>query len=71
MTPRDSYSGGRSVENPVYISDLNATVLRALGIDHNRFTIKYQRLDWKLTRVEGAKVIDGLLARDQILALNR
>ena len=55
----------------MHISDLNATVLRALGIDHNRFTIKYQRLDWKLTRVEGAKVIDGLLARGQILTLNR
>ena len=50
------------VENPVHINDLNATVLKALGIDHNRFTVKYQGLDWKLTGVEGAKVIDGLLS---------
>jgi hypothetical protein len=50
------------VENPVHINDLNATVLHNLGIDHNRFTVKYQGLDSKLTGVEGAKVIDGLLA---------
>lgn len=50
------------VENPVHINDLNATVLHNLGIDHNRFSVKYQGLDSKLTGVEGAKVIEGLLA---------
>ncbi|MBI1372590.1 MAG: DUF1501 domain-containing protein [Phycisphaera sp.] len=50
------------VENPVHISDLNATVLRTLGIDHQRFTVKYQGLDWRLTGVNGAKVVPGLLA---------
>jgi hypothetical protein len=49
------------VENPVHITDLNATILRALGIDHERFTVKYQGLDWRLTGVEGAHVIDELL----------
>jgi len=49
------------VENPVHINDLNATILRALGIDHERFTVKYQGLDWRLTGVEGAHVIDELL----------
>jgi hypothetical protein len=36
-------------QDPVHISDLNATVLHCLGIDHKRFTIKYQGLDWRLT----------------------
>ena len=50
------------VENPVHINDLNATILHNLGIDHERFTVKYQGLDARLTGVEGARVIPGLLA---------
>lgn len=49
------------VENPVHINDLNATVLHALGIDHHRFTVKYQGLDWRLTGVEGARVVKEVL----------
>ncbi len=50
------------VENPVHLNDLNATILKCLGIDHQRFTFKYQGLDQRLTGVEGAKPIDALLA---------
>jgi hypothetical protein len=50
------------VKDPVHINDLNATVLRCLGIDHQKFTVKYQGLDWRLTGVEGAKVVPALLA---------
>ncbi len=50
------------VQDPVHINDLNATILHTLGIDHNRFTVKYQGLDWKLTGVEGANVVEPLLA---------
>ena len=49
-------------ENPVHINDLNATILHCLGIDHERFSVKYQGLDVRLTGVEGAKVIPALLA---------
>ena len=49
-------------ENPVHINDLTATILNQLGIDHNRLTYKFQGLDFKLTGVEGAKVIKDLLA---------
>jgi len=49
-------------ENPVHINDLNATILNQLGIDHNRLTYKFQGLDFKLTGVEGAKVVKDLLA---------
>ncbi len=50
------------VENPVHVNDLNATILRCLGIDHERFTYKFQGLDLKLTGVEHAKAVQPLLA---------
>ena len=50
------------VHNPVHINDLNATMLHCLGIDHERFTVKFQGLDQRLTGVEGPKIIKELLA---------
>ena len=50
------------VQDPVHINDLNATILHNLGIDHQRFSVKYQGLDVRLTGVEGARVVKGLLA---------
>jgi Protein of unknown function (DUF1501) len=50
------------VENPVHVNDLNATILRLMGIDHNRFTFKFQGLDQRLTGVEPARVVKGVLA---------
>jgi uncharacterized protein (DUF1501 family) len=50
------------VENPVHVNDLNATILHCLGIDHSRFTHKFQGLDAKLTGVEPAKVVKELFA---------
>jgi hypothetical protein len=50
------------VENPVHIRDINATLLQQLGIDHNRLTFKYQGLDQRLTGVEPATPIKGILA---------
>ena len=50
------------VKDPVHIRDFHATVLHLLGIDHERFTYKFQGLDQKLTGVEHAKVIKALLA---------
>jgi hypothetical protein len=50
------------VDKPVHVNDLNATILHCLGIDHSRFTYKFQGLDAKLTGVEGAKLVKGLLA---------
>ena len=48
------------VENPVHIHDLNATVLRCLGIDHERLTFRFQGRDFRLTDVHG-KVVDDVL----------
>jgi len=49
-------------ENPVHVNDINATILHCLGIDHERFTVKFQGLDQRLTGVEGPKIIKELLS---------
>jgi hypothetical protein len=54
--------GYRAVENVVSMHDLHATMLQLCGIDHNRFSVKFQGLDAKLTGVEPAKIIKGILA---------
>ncbi len=50
------------VENPVHLNDLNATILHCMGIDANRFSHPFQGLEQRLVGVEGAKVVEGLLA---------
>jgi hypothetical protein len=50
------------LEDPVHINDFNATILHTLGIDHQRFTVKFQGLDSRLTGVEGARVVKEVLA---------
>jgi len=54
--------GYRSVENVVSMHDLHATLLHLCGINHERFTVKFQGLDAKLTGVEPARVVKELLA---------
>ena len=49
-------------DNPCHILDLYATVLRCLGIDHDRFTFRFQGLDQKLTGVDRRGAFDALLA---------
>ena len=41
--------------------DLQATLLHLFGIDHERFTYKYQGLDQRLTGVEKAEAVKALL----------
>jgi uncharacterized protein (DUF1501 family) len=54
--------GYRSVEDIVSMHDLHATMLKLCGIDHSRFSVKFQGLDAKLTGVEPCKVVDSILA---------
>lgn len=54
--------GYRAVENPVHVHDLHATMLHLLGIDHLRFTYRHQGLDFRLTGVEPARVVEEILA---------
>ena len=49
------------VKDPVHVRDLQATLLHQFGIDHEKFTYKYQGLDQKLTGVEKAYVVKGIL----------
>lgn len=48
--------------DPAHIRDLHATILRLLGIDHQRFTYTFQGLDQRLTGVEPAEPIADLMA---------
>jgi hypothetical protein len=50
------------VKDPVHVRDFNATILHCLGIDHNKFTYKFQGLDQKLTSPVPAHVVQELLA---------
>ena len=54
--------GYNSVEDVVHVRDMHATMLHLLGIDHNRFTVKYQGLDLGLTSVEETQVVQGILS---------
>jgi hypothetical protein len=53
--------GYAAVENPVSVHDFHATMLHLLGIDHLRFTRKFQGLDARLTNVSG-EVVKEILA---------
>ena len=54
--------GYNAVEDVVSVHDFHATMLHLLGIDHERFTYKFQGLDMRLTGVEPAHVVQPLLA---------
>ncbi len=53
--------GYNITKDPVHIHDLNATILRCLGIDHKKLTYRYQGRDFRLTDVYG-QTVDRLLA---------
>ena len=46
----------------VHVRDLHATLLHQFGIDHARFSTKFQGLDYKLTGVEPAKAVKAILS---------
>ena len=54
--------GYNAVEDIVTVHDFHATMLHLLGIDHERFTYKFQGLDMRLTGVEPARVVKEILA---------
>jgi uncharacterized protein (DUF1501 family) len=49
------------VANPVHVHDLQATILRCLGVDHLKLTYKYQGRHFRLTDVGGSVVKDILV----------
>lgn len=50
------------IKDPIHISDFHATVLHLLGFHFDRFSVKVQGLDGKLTGINPAKVIKELIA---------
>jgi uncharacterized protein (DUF1501 family) len=54
--------GYAAVENVCTVHDLHATMLHQLGINHETLSVKFQGLDARLTGVEKANVIKGVLA---------
>ena len=46
--------------NPVHVHDLQATILRCLGVDHLKLTYKFQGRHFRLTDVHG-EVVKGIL----------
>lgn len=53
--------GYRATENRVSVHDVHATLLHQLGIDHSRFSVKFQGLDSRLTGVEPCRVVQEIL----------
>lgn len=54
--------GFGAVENPVHVHDIHATLLNQLGLDHQKLSVRSQGLDFRLTGVDPAKVVRGILA---------
>jgi hypothetical protein len=52
--------GFHVAENPVHVHDLHATMLHALGMNHEKLTYRYSGRDFRLTDVEGHVVHDIL-----------
>ncbi|MGZ4962760.1 MAG: DUF1501 domain-containing protein [Limisphaerales bacterium] len=50
------------VKDPVSVHDFHATVLRLLGMDHERFSFRSQGLDVRLSGVEPSRVIPEIIA---------
>ncbi|REJ90120.1 MAG: DUF1501 domain-containing protein, partial [Planctomycetota bacterium] len=48
-------------EHPSTVYDIHATILRLLGLDHEKLTVRHNGIDRRLTDVHG-HVIEELLA---------
>ena len=53
--------GYNVAEDPVDVHDLHATILRQMGIDHEKLTYRFQGRDFRLTDVAG-NVVEKLIA---------
>ncbi len=54
--------GYNAIENRVHVRDFHATLLYLFGIDHRRFSFRFQGLDARLTGVEPARVLHEVLS---------
>jgi hypothetical protein len=49
------------VRDPVHVRDLNATILKVMGIDHRRLSYSFRGLDQRLTGPDEANPVDAVL----------
>jgi hypothetical protein len=49
------------VADPVHVHDMQATILRCMGVDHTKLTYKYQGRHFRLTDVHGEVVTKALV----------
>ncbi|MEZ5943627.1 MAG: DUF1501 domain-containing protein [Planctomycetaceae bacterium] len=53
--------GFKAIENRVHVHDLQATILKLLGFDHEQLTYRFSGRDYRLTDIHG-QVVDALIA---------
>jgi hypothetical protein len=54
--------GYHAAEDIAHVRDLHATMLHLLGMDHRKLSVKFQGLDMRLTGVEEARPLHGMLS---------
>lgn len=54
--------GFHVVQDAVHVHDIQATILKCLGIDHRRLTYNYRGLDFRLTGVEEHHPVEKILS---------
>jgi len=54
--------GFHVAERPVHVHDVQATIMRCLGIDHTRLSFRFRGLNFRLTGVEEHHPVEELLA---------
>jgi hypothetical protein len=52
--------GYNIAEDPISVHDLHATMLHLLGIEHTKFTYRFEGRDYRLTDISG-ELVNGLL----------
>jgi uncharacterized protein (DUF1501 family) len=53
--------GYNIAEDPIHVHDFNATLLKQLGIDHERLTFRYQGRRFRLTDVHG-EIVEKMIS---------
>jgi len=54
--------GYKAVRDPVSVHDFHATVLHLLGMDHEKLVYNHNGLNERLSGVEPARLVTGILA---------
>ena len=54
--------GFHVAQDPVHVHDVQATILRCLGLDHHRLSFRFRGLDFRLTGVEEHHPVRQILA---------